>query len=76
MADPDYVDRGSWLRIAGRADAIDEVADEFERRDAAPAPHSSAAAARTAAASRWPSRSRGWRSADLLHPRPAPHPTS
>ena len=27
----DYVTNASWLRVAGRVDQIDDVADQFER---------------------------------------------
>jgi len=31
MTDDTYVTQGAWLLPAGRADAIDDVADQFER---------------------------------------------
>jgi hypothetical protein len=32
MSDDPYVSNSAWLDPAGRADAIDEIADQFERR--------------------------------------------
>ena len=29
----EYVTQQSWVQAPGRADAIDDVADQFERRD-------------------------------------------
>ncbi len=37
MTDSEYVTNAAWLRTAGRADAIDEVADAFERPSGAEA---------------------------------------
>jgi hypothetical protein len=60
----DFVTRADWRHDAARPDAIDEIADEFERR-AAPEHQSAPVARGTArgyALARWPSRSRGWHS--------------
>ena len=69
MADSDeYVTNHAWVRTVGRPDAIDEIADQFERHAAtAPADVMTVAAAREREA-RWPQRSRGWRSIARLHP--------
>jgi hypothetical protein len=53
-----YVTTAAWRSSAGRADLIDEVADQFERP-----------AARAGDEVAWPRRSRGWRSAERLHSR-------
>jgi hypothetical protein len=59
---PDYVTHAAWVRTAGRVDAIDEVADSFERPSAAEfwTPGSGA---------RWPRSAGGWRSMARMHPR-------
>ncbi|MEO9139845.1 MAG: hypothetical protein ABI345_12350 [Jatrophihabitans sp.] len=67
MSDDDYVNNGAWLRNVSRVDAIDVVADQFERPVAA-----GAEAFWTADSGvRWPRSSRGWRSMGRLHPRSA-----
>ena len=79
-----YVTQQSWLQPGGRPDAIDEIADQFERPAASVAlaavPDTVPAVANTIpavgeaipavadTAGRWPSRSGGWRSAERLHP--------
>jgi hypothetical protein len=72
----DYVTYEGWtagLPIAGRPDAIDDIADQFERR-----PEPVASSAELVAGSSgeafepavaWPRASRGWRSMARLHPR-------
>jgi hypothetical protein len=51
-----YVSNAAWVRPAGRPDAIDEVADQFER------PTEDGRAAFWAdEAPRWPLAPRGWR---------------
>jgi hypothetical protein len=35
MAEEQYVTNGAWVRAVGRPDAIDEIADQFERPVAA-----------------------------------------
>ena len=52
----DYVTNTAWVRPAGRPDAIDEVADQFER-PAAPGPEAFWQADEVA---RWPRAPRGW----------------
>jgi hypothetical protein len=64
MPDDSYVTNAAWLRQAARPDAIDEVADQFERpADGAAAFWSGEEAAP------WPRSSRGWRSMERMHPR-------
>lgn len=55
MTEPDYVTHAAWTAPAGRPDAIDEIADQFERRGATTT--SGAEAFWTAGAqAAWPSR--------------------
>lgn len=65
-ASDDYVTNHAWVRTVGRPDAIDDIADQFERPAAATQPASSTGG--TDRAARWPLRSRGWRSSGWLHP--------
>ena len=58
----DFVNNGAWATPAGRPDAIDDVADQFERPVTGGEAFWSTAGA-------WPRSSRGWRSFDRLHPR-------
>ena len=62
----DYVTNEPWLARAGRSDAIDEIADQFER-PARGAEEFWTVAAKVVALSRaehaWPRASRGWRAA-------------
>lgn len=59
-ADGTYVTRSEWVRPEGRPDAIDEIADQFERPGGAlPA---------GVEVSGWPQRSRGWTEVSRLHP--------
>lgn len=60
-----YVTNAAWLRPVGRVEAIDDVADHFER----PAAPGAEAFWSPEPAGRWPKASHGWRSADRLHPR-------
>jgi len=55
-----YVSNAAWVRPAGRPDAIDEVADQFER----PAEAGPEAFWTADTASRWPRAPRGWRAAE------------
>lgn len=65
MPEESYVSNRGWRRPAGRAEAIDDVADQFERPDTA-----GATAFWTAEAElRWPRSPRGWRSLERMHPR-------
>ena len=65
MADSDgYVTNDTWVRTAGRPDAIDEVADQFERRAAA-TPLGLVTTGEPAIG--WPPHSRGWHSISRLH---------
>ncbi|HEV7205589.1 MAG TPA: hypothetical protein VGN18_13350 [Jatrophihabitans sp.] len=57
----DYVTNAAWLRALGRADAIDDIADQFERRVAPAAESGAATFWSPVAVTRWPSESRGWR---------------
>ena len=50
----DYVTTAGWLSRPGRADLIDDVADQFERPPTTAWPGGSEHA-------RWPRASRGWR---------------
>jgi hypothetical protein len=57
----DYVSNAAWVRPAGRPDAIDEVADQFER----PVAGSGSTAFWDAQETRgWPRASRGWRAGE------------
>jgi hypothetical protein len=56
----DYVSNAAWVRPAGRPEAIDEVADQFER----PATAGSEAFWTAAETARWPRAPRGWRSVE------------
>jgi hypothetical protein len=67
MSDETYVTNTAWLRPVGRPEAIDGVADQFER-PVTPTPESFWAADD---AIRWPRGSRGWRSMERMHPRAA-----
>ena len=60
MTDDNYVTNSAWVRPAGRPDAIDEVADQFER----PVDAGMTSFWTGDAAARWPRSSRGWRSMD------------
>lgn len=60
-----YVTNAAWLRQAARPDAIDEVADQFER----PVAEGSTAFWTAEDAAPWPRSSRGWRSMERMHPR-------
>ena len=53
----EYVTNDAWVRTVGRPDAIDDVADQFERPSGAARFWSHGAAPAIA----WPERSRGWR---------------
>lgn len=69
MSDDEYVTNAAWVREVGRVDAIDDVADQFERPVAA-----GAEAFWTAAAGvPWPRSSRGWRSMGRMHSQVAAH---
>ena len=65
MTDNSYVTNSAWVRQVGRPDAIDEVADQFER----PAEDGRAAFWSGGGSVRWPSSSGGWRSIDRMHSR-------
>lgn len=65
MTDDSYVTNSAWVRQIGRPDAIDEVADQFER----PVPDGKAEFWTGGSAARWPHSSGGWRSMDRLHSR-------
>lgn len=56
---PDYVTNAAWLRLAGRVDHVDEIADQFER----PAGAQDFWSARVERAHR----EGGWLGADRLH---------
>lgn len=60
MADS-YVTNAGWTRATGRADAIDDIADQFERP--AGAEEFWTRESRT----EWPRSPRGWRSMGLKH---------
>lgn len=55
----DYVTKASWLRQIGRVDAIDEVADQFER----PVARGAEAFWTPDTGAAWPRSARGWRAA-------------
>jgi hypothetical protein len=61
MSDEDYVTNDAWLRTAARADAIDDIADQFER-PAVGAEAFWSLGSRT----RWPETPLGWTSDDRL----------
>ncbi|GAB2486873.1 hypothetical protein [Jatrophihabitans fulvus] len=52
----EYVTNAAWLRTTGRPDAIDEIADAFERR-----PEPAEQAWVRPLPTRWPERPRDWR---------------
>jgi hypothetical protein len=58
----DYVSNAAWIDPPARADAIDDVADQFERPVGEPAWVGEPAL-------RWPRSSRGWRSRERMHAR-------
>jgi hypothetical protein len=55
VVDEPYVTSDAWVRLAGRPDLIDDVADQFERPSGATSFWSREEIVR------WPSASRGWR---------------
>lgn len=65
MSDNDYVTNASWLRQAARVDAIDDVADQFER----PVARGVEAFWTPACGTPWPRSARSWRSMSSMHPR-------
>ena len=65
MANERYVTKNAWIRQIGRPDAIDDVADQFER----PVATGMESFWSHYEDTRWPRSSRGWRSMDRLHPR-------
>jgi hypothetical protein len=66
MAEEQYVTNDAWVRCVGRPDAIDEIADQFERP--VPAPGMESFWSREQAS--WPTAARGWRSLRWMNPRP------
>ncbi|WP_375500747.1 hypothetical protein [uncultured Jatrophihabitans sp.] len=67
----EYVTNESWVRTLVRTDAIDDIADQFERHAPQPSLPVGRATARPEVSARWPRSARGWRSFDRLHPRSA-----
>jgi hypothetical protein len=65
MAELEYVTNDSWVRSVGRPDAIDDIADQFERPVAV---GMQSFWSREQAA--WPAGARGWRSLQWMNPRP------
>ena len=63
--DDDYVTNSAWVRLVGRPDVIDEIADQFER----PVAVGMTAFWSAGSGPRWPRTSQGWRSIDRLHAR-------
>ncbi|MGI8677366.1 MAG: hypothetical protein ACR2LX_01485 [Jatrophihabitans sp.] len=63
MSESHYITNAGWLRQAGRVDAIDDVADQFER----PVARGAEAFWSPHAGIRWPRSSRGWRSMARMH---------
>jgi hypothetical protein len=58
MVDEAYVSATAWIRRAGRADHVDEIADQFER----PVPPATEPAGAMAEQdTHWPKTSLGWR---------------
>jgi hypothetical protein len=70
MSEQDYVTQGAWLRNEARADAIDDVADQFER----PATQGAEAFWSPASPTRWPETPLGWNSDGLRSTTPALQP--
>ena len=62
-ADETWVTRSAWVRTLGRPDAIDEIADQFER----PSDPPSAAPEAAWSGPGWPQRPRGWAETSPLH---------
>jgi hypothetical protein len=67
MAENEYVTNDAWVRSIGRPDAIDDVADQFERPVSASAGPESFWSRQQDS---WPTGSRGWRSRQWMNPRP------
>jgi hypothetical protein len=65
MADESYVTNDAWVRQVGRPDAIDDLADQFER----PVAEGMTSFWTVDAGARWPRSPRGWRSMDRMHAR-------
>ncbi|MDT4926358.1 MAG: hypothetical protein QOG01_4071 [Pseudonocardiales bacterium] len=63
MSEHEYVTNDAWLRQVGRPDAIDEIADQFER----PVARGVEAFWTAASGTRWPRTPRGWRSMERTH---------
>jgi hypothetical protein len=64
--DNTYVTNAAWVRHVGRPDAVDDVADQFER----PVAPGMTAFWSADAGNPWPRSSRGWRSMERMHARP------
>ena len=62
----EYVTNAAWPVAPGRADAIDDVADQFERPTAA---RPWVGEPVTDQQTRWPRSSGGWRSQERMHAR-------
>ena len=65
-ADENWVTRSAWIRTLARPDAIDEIADQFERPDPPPAA-TAATWVGDGSPTGWPQRPRGWAEANPLH---------
>jgi hypothetical protein len=65
MAEQQYVTNDAWVRSVGRPDAIDDVADQFERPVAA-----GMESFWSREQSSWSTTLRGWRSRQWMHLRP------
>jgi hypothetical protein len=66
MAEEQYVTNDAWVRSVGRPDAIDEIADQFER----PVVSIGMESFWSREQASWPTESRGWRSLQWMQPRP------
>ncbi len=69
MSDQGYVTSSAWLHRAGRADHIDDVADQFERQRTGAGPAAGLSSGQAARSLRWPRAPRGWRTMERMHPR-------
>jgi hypothetical protein len=65
MNEGSYVSNTAWVRPAGRPDAVDDVADQFER----PVAEGMIAFWAAGSAVRWPCSPRGWRPIERMHGR-------
>jgi hypothetical protein len=66
VSEQEYVTNDAWLRQVGRPDAIDEIADQFER----PVARGVEAFWTAASGPRWPRTPLGWRAMERTQHHP------